>query len=64
MDTPKITNVLLFKEGYYYLTVVKEERLDGEDKAYTIAEGLDYNGFEFASDAYAYLSTLQKEVTS
>ena len=61
VDTSKITNVLIFKDGYYYLTILKGERLDGEEKAYRIVPddwGI-YNGFEFASDAYAYLADLK-----
>ena len=62
VDTSKITNVLIFKDGYYYLTV--KIIVDGGKYAidtYTIApdEMAVYNGFEFASDAYAYLADLK-----
>jgi len=68
MDTSKITNVLIFKDGYYYLTVkftltaenMKEiDKLFDQADAYKIVEDIDYNGFEFASDAYAYLAKLK-----
>ena len=50
----KLTNVLIFKDGYYYIT--EQDPLGGY---YTFEmEGL-HNGFEFASDAYAYLVHLQ-----
>lgn len=63
MDTAEISNVLIFKEGYYYLS--REVQLYNDDgsnagTAYTIVD-TEYNGFEFASDAYAYLSHTQKE---
>lgn len=67
-DLSKITNVLIFKDGYYWLTIfvypgdgLDAEFDDDEDEmpiGYTIVpESWDiHNGFEFASDAYAYLS--------
>ena len=73
MDTSKITNVLIFKDGYYYLTANVWFRFKGgaddhndHHAGYQIipkedfAEfGIDRNGFEFASDAYAYIARLQ-----
>jgi len=73
MDTSKITNVLIFKDGYYYLTANVWFRFKGgaddhndHHAGYQIipkedfAEfGIDRNGFEFASDAYAYIASFQ-----
>jgi len=62
MDTSKITNVLIFKDGYYYLTI--KVMASGDNKyvfdSYAIIpeEWNLANGFEFASDAYAYLAKL------
>ena len=53
MDTSKITNVLIFKDGYYWLT--EQDSLGG----YYETDIVDRNGFEFASDAYAYITHLQ-----
>ncbi len=65
MDTSKITNVLIFKDGFYYLTVKAGVLTDGKQSmdAYVIApdDMAIYNGFEFASDAYSYLAKLQSE---
>lgn len=66
MDTATITNVLIFKEGYYYLTnKVELYNDDGSNagSAYVIAN-TEMTGFEFASDAYSYLSHIQKEEAS
>ena len=64
----KITNVLIFKDGYYWLTVNRtipvsggplggyDERVDKD--SYQIAN-VEKNGFEFASDAYAYIVSLR-----
>lgn len=65
MDTSKITDVLIFKEGYYWLTTQIIDQSDGVDDVYGYAiipedSGIA-NGFEFASDAYAYLAHIQKE---
>ena len=62
MDTSKITNTLIFKDGFYYLTILANvSRIYPEaEQLYSIIPdewGL-YNGFEFASDAYAYLAKL------
>ena len=79
MDTSKITNVLIFKDGYYYLTISNKEierRLilddpycnvqfeEGEEGYMIVPDdwGIN-NGFEFASDAYAYLRDLKEGVT-
>ena len=80
MDTSKITNVLIFKDGYYYLTIKSNDPYEH----YELGEGSDdweldrigaeayyivpndwgiNNGFEFASDAYAYLRDLKEGVT-
>lgn len=71
MDTSKITNVLIFKDGYYYLTIlspqVSYEEITNNiimkpmSEVYEIVpkEWEINNGFEFASDAYAYLARLQ-----
>lgn len=66
MDTAAISNVLIFKDGYYWLT--REIHLYNDDdspagSAFVIVD-TEYNGFEFASDAYAYLSHTQKENAS
>jgi len=55
MDTSKITNVLIFKDGYYWLT--EQDSLGG----YYETDIVDRNGFEFASDAYAYLTYLSSK---
>lgn len=74
MDTSKITDVLIFKGGYYWLTVkesfIKEGVCECEAEkephyhnppqkfyCYRIAQA-EKNGFEFASDAYAYIASL------
>lgn len=66
MDTSEISNVLVFKEGYYWLS--REVHLYNDDGsqagiAYAIVN-TEMNGFEFASDAYAYLTHIQKEEAS
>ena len=82
MDTSKITNVLIFKEGFYYLTIGNpeiEKRLvlddpncgawfEEKEEGYMIVPeedwkkyGIERNGFEFPSDAYAYIAELQNE---
>ena len=66
MDINKITNVLIFKDGYYWLTVEIERGYIfnagyGDQFGYTIIPedwGLK-NGFKFASDAYAYIVSLR-----
>lgn len=63
MDTPKISNVLIFKDGYYWLT----EKIDlpiGNTiiPFYSIIKDLEYNGFEFASDAYLYIAKLNEGI--
>ena len=70
----KLTNVLIFKDGYHYITVKKDFAIVDRDPPgiETIAiRSLEecymivpehwklHNGFEFASDAYAYLVHLQ-----
>ena len=64
-DLSKITNVLLFKDGYYWLTIellnVAPRQME---KVYAIIPD-DWelkNGFEFASDAYSYIAHLQSGV--
>ena len=63
MDTSAITTILIFKDGYYYLTVKAGVLKNGDQSldCYVIAPDnlAIYNGFEFASDAYAYLAKLQ-----
>lgn len=74
MDTSKITNVLIFKDGYYYLTTVllhkdKDGSILSEDSlSYMMINegmfqhyGIERNGFEFASDAYAYIASLRQK---
>lgn len=66
MDTSEISNVLIFKDGFYYLS--QEIQLYNDDgsnagNAYVIMD-TEMNGFEFASDAYSYLSHIQKEEAS
>ena len=71
----KLTNVLIFKDGYYYITIYvypgelgeNDDSDDGNEIpiGYSIVpkEWNLHDGFEFASDAYAYLVHLQtKEV--
>jgi hypothetical protein len=59
MDTNKITNVLIFKDGFYWLTIEIETGENfGIKGCYRIAH-MEKNGFEFASDAYAYLVSLR-----
>lgn len=65
MDTSKITNVLIFKDGFYWLTIQESFWFDGRETkpVYAIVPedwGVN-NGFEFASDAYAYLASLQEK---
>ena len=58
----KLTNVLIFKDGYYYITIkMPYQQEDDFPSYYQIApeEWNLHNGFEFASDAYAYLVHLQ-----
>lgn len=64
----KITNVLIFKDGFYYLTILANvSRIyPNSEQLYSVIEqnvfhlyGIERNGFEFASDAYSYLSHLQ-----
>jgi len=71
MDINKITNVLIFKDGYYWLTIHQNIPPGNKPDSYT--EGVIFsdtyriapdhwglkNGFEFASDAYAYIVSLQ-----
>ena len=66
MNTSKITNVLIFKDGFYWLTI----KMDKEEGYYDfigdvyriIPESWELkNGFEFASDAYAYIASLQSK---
>lgn len=71
-DLSKITNVLLFKDGYFWLTILvypgdgldidfEEGKEDSEPSiGYKIVpkEWDIHNGFEFASDAYSYLASL------
>ncbi len=74
MDTSKITNVLIFKDGYYWLTAYfylphpsggsmtnlnAYEAIEGKEMMQHY--GIDRNGFEFASDAYAYIASLQQK---
>ena len=68
-DLSKITNVLLFKNGFYWLTI-KDERqynlVTGKlttDTVYRVVpETWELkNGFEFASDAYSYIAHLQEK---
>ena len=75
MDTSKITNVLIFKDGfywltcYYYLPRYQHKGSLTDLNAYEIIEGekmmqeygIDKNGFEFASDAYAYIASLNQK---
>lgn len=68
MDKPidKITDVLLFKDRVYWLTIMSyKENFDGtklelDKRTYSIVpKDWDINnGFEFASDAYSYLTHL------
>jgi hypothetical protein len=74
VDISKITNVLIFKDGYYWLSinkpevrvdigilVEKEENPVDKDTYQIVPEEWELNnGFEFASDAYAYLRDLQE----
>ena len=78
-DLSKITNVLLFKDGFYWLTLNKRIR-EGlcdcgietelhwhhssvEEEFYQIVpDNWELkNGFEFASDAYSYITHLQEK---
>lgn len=71
MDASKITNVLIFKDGYYWLTIhtqrIGYEEITNISKIVDCPDGYEIvpevwginNGFEFASDAYAYLARLQ-----
>ena len=70
-DLSKITNVLLFKDGFYWLTMIIAvylPQIELTDKisyvrGYTIIPD-DWelkNGFEFASDAYSYIAHLQEK---
>lgn len=73
MDASKITNVLIFKDGYYYLTINRivpdsrgyplggySEKTIKEDYQIVPEEWEINNGFEFPGDAYAYLAQLQR----
>jgi len=64
MNVSRITNVLIFKDGYYWLTMLSDKSRLYPDtiQQYIIVPedwGLDKNGFEYASDAYAYIAHLQ-----
>ena len=54
----KLTNVLIFKDGYYYITI---NYGSDTNNSYGVVpkEWNLHDGFEFASDAYAYLVHLQ-----
>lgn len=59
MDINEITNILIFKDGFYWLTI--HPIIDGIERPflYMIPQGYNIrNGFEFASDAYAYIASL------
>ena len=70
MDKP-ITNALIFKDGFYWLARHRYAFPEGkpsytDEEAYVIITedefevfGINRNGFEFASDAYAYIASLQ-----
>ena len=65
MDTSKITNVLIFKDGFYWLTILNRtsKLYPNSEQYYSIIPqewGL-HNGFEFASDAYAYIASLSQK---
>ena len=64
MNTSKITNVLIFKDGYYWLTQKVEARNCNYESYAVIPEAVCeaydiHTAFEFASDAYAYIAHLQ-----
>jgi hypothetical protein len=66
MDTSKITNILIFKDGYYYLTIQTYFAPDKftQDSYHICPEDWEINnGFKFASDAYAYLNQLRNTST-
>jgi len=58
----RITNELIFKGGFYYLTIKVVELKSPAQviDCYVIVpdEWAIYNGFEFASDAYKYKAEL------
>lgn len=72
MPIREISNVLIFKDGYYYLTIENykfEQKGMFADEVEAVPTGsyriapdslTAYNGFEFASDAYSYLASLHK----
>lgn len=58
----EITKVLIFQDGYYYLTVAIWEKGNDYNEhliGYKVAD-IEYNGFEFASDAYSYLAAIHE----
>ena len=62
----RITNVLVFKDGYYWLAQQVEARNCNYESYAIIPEIVCqaynlHNGFEFASDAYSYLASLQSK---
>lgn len=64
----QITNVLIFKDGFYWLTnkAPYKESYEILTLRYRVdvmwQDGERYrNGFEFASDAYSYLASLQSK---
>ena len=64
-DLSKITNVLLFKDGFYWLTIAIVDQSDMVLDIYGYSIIPDdwelKNGFEFASDAYSYITHLQEK---
>ena len=62
MDINKITNVLIFKDGYYWLTIELNNVIPKQKRVLYAIIPEDWglkNGFEFASDAYAYIASFQ-----
>lgn len=67
MDTSKITNTLIFKDGYYWLTLkchASESESESTDIFKIVPDSWDINnGFEFPGDAYSYLNYLKSKTT-
>lgn len=60
MDTSKITNVLIFKDGFYYLSIHTYDEFDNVEGYAIVPDSWElYNGFEFPGDAYAYIAKLK-----
>lgn len=64
-DLRRITNILILKQNFYYLTIkVPYGNEEEGSQGYRIIpdEWNLYNGFEYPQDALAYLHKIQTEI--